>query len=226
MGLERGVMCLRKIVLLTCFMTLFFCSVCSASLVPGMRGELVKQTQERLMIFGYDIGEPDGIYGDRMVAIVKKYQGENNLPVTGEIDKETFSRLMGDDLPNRFGSGSISFIRNIIGTAMALQGVPYVFGGTSPGGFDCSGFVQYVFRNAGIQIPRMADEQYYASRKTAVPREGDLVFFTTYMPGVSHVGIYIGGDNFVHASSSRGVTVSSLKDSYWAPRYVGAGAAM
>lgn len=219
-------MCLRRIVVLTCFLMMLCSSVCFANLVPGMRGNLVLQVQERLMVFGYNIGEPDGVYGDKMVAAVKAYQKDNKFKETGELDKETYSRLMGEDLPDRFGSGSISFIRKVIASAMALQGVPYVFGGTSPGGFDCSGFVQYVFRNAGIQIPRMADEQYYASRKSAVPREGDLVFFTTYTPGVSHVGIYIGGDNFVHASSSRGVTVSSLKDSYWAPRYVGAGAAM
>ena len=99
---------------------------------------------------------------------------------------------------------------------------PYVFGGTSTSGFDCSGFVQHVFAMLGIGLPRTADAQYDAG-KPAVggPRAGDLVFFDTY-GGVSHVGIYLGHGNFVHASSSHGVMVSNLSDSYWASRYVGA----
>jgi cell wall-associated NlpC family hydrolase len=76
----------------------------------------------------------------------------------------------------------------------------------------------------GRHIPRTADAQYYAGKKVAgasmVP--GDLVFFQTYTAGPSHVGIYLGKDRFVHASSSHGVTVSSLHDQYWSARYLGA----
>jgi cell wall-associated NlpC family hydrolase len=107
--------------------------------------------------------------------------------------------------------------------AIRFLGVPYVFGGTSTSGFDCSGYVQHVFAMLGVHLPRTADAQYDAGHSTRgrmVP--GDLVFFTTYTSGVSHVGIYLGHDRFVHASSSQGVTVSSLHDSYWAARYVGA----
>ncbi|MBR6709903.1 MAG: C40 family peptidase, partial [Selenomonadaceae bacterium] len=103
-------------------------------------------------------------------------------------------------------------------------GVPYQFGGTTPKGFDCSGYLQYVFAKHGMQIPRLADEQYRLgtptkSKKQLVP--GDLVFFTTYEAGVSHCGIYLGNDNFIHASSSRGIRIDKLSDSYWQPRYVG-----
>jgi cell wall-associated NlpC family hydrolase len=107
-------------------------------------------------------------------------------------------------------------------SALRFLGVPYVFGGTSTAGFDCSGFVQHVFALLGIDLPRTADAQYDAG-KPAVggPRPGDLVFFDTY-GGVSHVGIYLGHGKFVHASSSRGVEVSHLSESYWASRYVGA----
>jgi cell wall-associated NlpC family hydrolase len=112
---------------------------------------------------------------------------------------------------------------NLTKNAMKFLGVPYAFGGTSSYGFDCSGYTQHVFAMMGVHLPRMADEQYYAGKKfSGKPRVGDLVFFHTYAPGVSHVGISLGNGRFVHASSSRGVTVSSLHDSYWGPRYVGA----
>lgn len=107
-------------------------------------------------------------------------------------------------------------------SALRFLGVPYVFGGTTSSGFDCSGFVQHVFAMLGMSLPRTADLQYDVGRPTTGgPRAGDLVFFDTY-GGVSHVGIYLGQGKFVHASSSHGVMVSHLSDSYWAARYVGA----
>jgi cell wall-associated NlpC family hydrolase len=108
-------------------------------------------------------------------------------------------------------------------SAMRFIGVPYVFGGTNTYGFDCSGYVQHVFAMLGIHLPRTADAQYYAGHSAhgkIIP--GDLVFFQTYEPGPSHVGIYLGGGKFVHASSSHGVMVSRLSDSYWSARYLGA----
>jgi cell wall-associated NlpC family hydrolase len=106
---------------------------------------------------------------------------------------------------------------------MRFLGTPYSFGGTSTRGFDCSGFVQHVFAMMGVHLPRTADAQFDVARKIAGEmRPGDLVFFQTYTAGVSHVGIYLGNDRFVHASSSQGVTVSSLHESYWAARYLGA----
>jgi len=107
-------------------------------------------------------------------------------------------------------------------SALRFLGVPYSFGGTSSSGFDCSGFVQHVFAMLGIALPRTADAQYdVGHRAVGGAHPGDLVFFDTY-GGVSHVGIYLGGGKFVHASSSHGVMVSRLSESYWATRYVGA----
>ena len=107
--------------------------------------------------------------------------------------------------------------------AMRFLGVRYSFGGTTAYGFDCSGYVQHVFAMMGVHLPRMADAQYYAGKSfSGEPRPGDLVFFHTYAPGVSHVGISLGGDKFVHASSSHGVMISSLHDAYWTVRYLGA----
>jgi cell wall-associated NlpC family hydrolase len=113
----------------------------------------------------------------------------------------------------------------LVGTALSLRGSPYRDGGTDPTGFDCSGFTQYVFAQYGIALPRNVREQYRAG--TSVKPEdleaGDLVFFTTTDPGVSHVGIAVGGDEFVHAPSSTGVVrVERLSSRYWADRYLAA----
>lgn len=107
-------------------------------------------------------------------------------------------------------------------SALRFLGTPYVFGGTSTSGFDCSGYVQHVFAMLGVRLPRTADAQYDVGKPaTGGPRPGDLVFFQTYTEGVSHVGIYLGGGKFVHAASE-GVMVSELSQPYWAQRYLGA----
>jgi len=113
--------------------------------------------------------------------------------------------------------------KSLTRSALRFLGTPYVFGGTSGYGFDCSGYVQHVYAMLGVHLPRTADAQYYSGRRTVGGvKAGDLVFFQTYEPGPSHVGIYIGNGHFVHASSSHGVMVSSLSDSYWSARYLGA----
>ena len=108
---------------------------------------------------------------------------------------------------------------------MALRGAPYRNGGGDPSGFDCSGFVVYVFARHGVLVSRTVSGQFREGQ--AVPEDqlqpGDLVFFSTVAPGASHVGIAIGGDAFVHAPSERGeVRVEHLSTPYWSTRYVGA----
>jgi cell wall-associated NlpC family hydrolase len=113
----------------------------------------------------------------------------------------------------------------IAGTALSLRGVPYRNGGQDPAGFDCSGFIWYVFAQHGIHVPRTVPEQYRTGQSVSTDRlqAGDLVFFATTAPGPSHVGMAIGGDEFVHAPSSRGeVRVEHLSATYWASRFVGA----
>jgi cell wall-associated NlpC family hydrolase len=123
---------------------------------------------------------------------------------------------------SRILSRTTTIARTLTRDALRFLGTPYVFGGTSTSGFDCSGYVQHVFAMLGVSIPRTADAQYYAGRHIkGNMKPGDLVFFQTYAPGPSHVGIYLGNGKFVHASS-HGVMVSNLSDSYWSARYIGA----
>jgi uncharacterized protein YgiM (DUF1202 family) len=121
--------------------------------------------------------------------------------------------------------GNTSTIRqNIVADAKKLLGIPYVWGGTTTKGFDCSGFVQYVLRQNGISMPRTTTEQYqigtYVTKSDLLP--GDLVFLqNTYRAGISHVGIYIGDGKMIHASSSKGVVISDLSSSYYTQHYYG-----
>lgn len=107
--------------------------------------------------------------------------------------------------------------------AASLEGAPYAWGGGSPSGFDCSGFVTYVYRAAGIDLPRSIPDQTRFGERVEQEdlAEGDLVFFVdTYEPGISHVGIYLGGGRFIHAvDEARGVVVSRLDSAYWSQHY-------
>ena len=131
--------------------------------------------------------------------------------------------LAVDEPPGPAGDAVDSYA--LVGTALSLRGAPYRNGGSDPGGFDCSGFTQYVFAKYGVVLPREVRDQFQQGKsvKDEELSAGDLLFFTTVAPGPTHVGIAIGGDQFVHAPSSTGVVrVEHLSSSYWSPRYLGA----
>ena len=112
----------------------------------------------------------------------------------------------------------------IVNYAYNFLGTPYVWGGTSTSGFDCSGFTQYVFKQMGYSIKRTAAQQLTCGYAVTDLQLGDLVFFeNTYTTGAdaSHVGIYVGDNQFIHAASG-GVKVTDLSDDYYAARYIGA----
>jgi cell wall-associated NlpC family hydrolase len=117
--------------------------------------------------------------------------------------------------------------RAIAQFALGFRGVPYRLGGADPGGFDCSGLVQYVFAQYGMSVPRIVEQQYEIGDtiRPAEIKPGDLIFFNTNKrgDGASHVAIAIGQDSFVHAPNSTGVVrIETLGSAYWGARYVGA----
>ena len=133
----------------------------------------------------------------------------------------------GASLPSGAGDAGPTAARSgdIIATALKYQGVPYRDGGSDPSGFDCSGFVQWVFAQIGRELPREVRDQYDVGKKISRSqiRPGDLVFFHTVSRGASHVGIALDDERFVHAPSSRGVVrIERYTSDYWKKRYVGA----
>ncbi|MDO7786367.1 C40 family peptidase [Desulforamulus aquiferis] len=120
--------------------------------------------------------------------------------------------------------GIVDRAQAVLEYAKEYIGVRYRSGGDTPAGFDCSGYVKYVFKNFGIDLVHTAAGQYNSG--TIIKKEelqpGDLVFFNTGGNGINHSGIYIGDNKFIHSSSSRGIRIDSMNDNYWGPRYRGA----
>ena len=192
-----------------------------ASFQRGDDGQEVQAIQKRLVELNYTISNIDGDFGPETERAVKQFQADKGLEVDGIIGEATYRALMNKEMPpNR----SQAVVRNVLRAAYSVIGTPYVFGGTSPYGFDCSGFTQYAFARAGVYLSRTADSQFYNGRRISMKqlRPGDLVFYSTYEPGASHVGIYVGNGSFIHAGTSTGVTVSSAFTGYWGARYYGA----
>ncbi len=202
--------------------------MCSVSLVQasafriGDQGSDVAEIQGQLASLGYDVAA-DGDFGPATAEAVKSFQASQGLDSDGLVGPSTYSALLGKSMPE-VSRGSNYVSRRVISESMNYLGVPYVFGGTSPSGFDCSGYVRYVFAQAGISLPRTADAQYEVGYAVSTDelQPGDLVFFSTYEAGPSHVGIYLGDGDFINASSSRGVSVASIYGGYWGSCYIGA----
>ncbi len=176
----------------------------------GMNNSNVKDLQNDLKKLGYFSYSPTGYFGSLTKQSVLSYQKSNGLVADGIVGRWTAREIKVD---------------TIIATAKQYLGVPYVWGGVSPSGFDCSGFTHYVFLKNDIIIQRTSKAQYNEGDwvQRSQLRPGDLVFFTTYAPGPSHVGIYLGGGKFIHASSGAGkIIISDLGNTYYSSHYIGA----
>lgn len=180
----------------------------------------------------------DSIYINQTLIIKKETHTSNgpaiSFPVTGQpseagqptvshADREIAAQLASEKKitvqPNAASRGKYE---KVIETAHSLIGTPYVYGGNTTAGFDCSGFVKYVYTNASVDISRKSSLDYFMNDTTVVanPIPGDVVFFkNTYIPTISHMGIYIGNNQFIHAGTN-GVEVSNLSYNYWDTRFV------
>lgn len=126
-----------------------------------------------------------------------------------------------------FFAGVASRASDVVSTALNLIGVRYIYGGNTPkSGLDCSGFVRYVFQDTlGLTLPRRAEEMSRVGEKIRIDelKPGDLVFFNTMRRAFSHVGIYIGGNKFVHSPSTGStIRVDEIDRGYWEKRFTGA----
>ncbi|UTR14932.1 peptidoglycan-binding protein [Salipaludibacillus sp. LMS25] len=207
----------------------------------GDESHEVKQLQQQLAEAGYYTAEADGVYGSYTQQAVRQLQKDHQLSVDGLAGKEVIHFLKNnlDELKQQTAStktkssekssdktntvsneSSLETTHDVIATAKDLIGIPYEWGGTTTNGFDCSGFLQYVYDKSGISLPRTVAEIWEVTSPVSSPQRGDIVFFETYQKGPSHAGIYLGNDQFIHAGSSSGVSIADLQNPYWQPRYI------
>ncbi|KSU83058.1 Putative peptidoglycan binding domain-containing protein [Fictibacillus enclensis] len=190
-------------------------------------GQEVYQLQSNLKVLGFYTYKVDSIFGKITEAGVKSFQKANALSATGMADSKTIEKIKAEVKqkgiePAKPQTPAKAFnVINLVGDAAELVGTPYTWGGnTVSEGFDCSGFLVYLFKKQNIQLPRTVASIWNVGKVVSSPKVGDIVFFETYKKGPSHAGIYIGNNRFVHSGSS-GVTVSDLGLSYWSSRYLG-----
>lgn len=190
----------------------------TSGLSQGMSGAQVSELQTDLQALGYfTYPTVTGYFGTVTNGAVKSYQTSYQLSITGTADVATETSINHAMVKKQLVADTSSYV-----------GTKYAWGGSSPStGFDCSGFVYYMFSTHGVTtMPRTTSSVMY-TMGTEVDKThlqpGDLVFFSLAMNGVvSHVGIYLGNGQFMSATSSKGIYAQSLSSTYWAPKYVGA----
>lgn len=199
----------------------------------GSKGPDVVELQTKLNYVGYNVGKADGVFGNLTKQGVINFQKANKLTADGLVGPITaktlnnvyFQKQQTQTQTSPTQTPTQSKVDSILTTAEQYIGVKYQWGGTSPStGFDCSGFVYYVFKQNGITLPRISRDQYTVGTYVSFEnlRPGDLVFFSFAGNGVvDHDGIYVGNGQFINASSSKGVTIYSIGP-YWKSVYVGA----
>ncbi len=192
----------------------------------GDRGAAVLTLQKDLTSIGFNTYGEDGIFGPNTQAAVEAFERHEGLTVDGLAGPAVWHALQVALSTDRGITAAQSRAAAIVGFARSLVGDPYRWGGTSPTtGFDCSGLVQYVFAHFGINLPRTSYAQFDVGTRIAYDQlqPGDLVFFATNGAGASHVGIYLGGGQFIGADTyATGVHIDSFGTSYWMAHFVGA----
>lgn len=187
-------------------------------LYVGSTGSQVSTLQKNLKALGYyTYGNITQYYGTITQQAVLNFQRAYGLTASGNVNSATNTQIWHALIKKRLVANSYRF-----------TGVPYKWGGTTPSGFDCSGFVYYMFNYEGVKFPRTTSEEIYTMPGTRITstanlKPGDLVFFGVNRPGVvSHVGFYVGNGKFISATTSKGIYTYPLTTGYWANYYMGA----
>ena len=191
----------------------------------GSKGAEVLTLQKDLATLGFYSGKITGTYGPVTLKAVVSYQASVKLPdhgYVGPLTKAALARSLSENPQpiSLVSRGGISGTANaVIGLALKYQGAAYVWGGNSPStGFDCSGFVQWIYGQYGVNLPRTTFAQWNAGAHVSLAqlKPGDLVFFTTEGVFANHVGLYLGGGAFISATvPGQGVKIQSLHNPYW-----------
>lgn len=227
MSQKSKLVCSLVVLLLLFFLSAKVASASSSVVLRyDMRGDSVSQLQKDLKALGFmDIG-PTGYFGKITQDAVIRFQARTGLEQDGIAGKQTLGKI--ESLLNRETTAYRSSGRSpqdIINYAKKLLGIKYRWGGTTTKGFDCSGYVKYVYNKFGISLSRTSRSQAKNGTyvKKANLKVGDLVFFDTNggKNRINHVGIYMGGGKFIHSSSSHSkVVVSSLNSGFYAKTYM------
>ncbi len=189
----------------------------------GSRGEAVSTLQARLRDLGYTTSNNvTGYYGPITKSAATEFQRTNGLYVDGIAGPATRAKLFSNSAVKKSSAPSVSQAASIADIALAQTGKPYVLGGNGPSSYDCSGLAYYAMTNAGFGVSRLSASAYSENSAwtkitgTSSLKKGDLVFFRSDTSSyISHMGIYIGDGQFVHASSGQGKVMVSSFTSYW-----------
>ena len=213
------------------------------TMCSGDAGTDVQRLQDRLRDLGYFTGESTGYYGNLTISAVEEFQKQNSLAIDGKAGQQTRSVLYsenaavfpGGDEPAPVSVVETSSIQSKTKTidralelAYTLLGKDFIYGACGPNSFDCSGFIYYIFNNAGLAINKMSPSAFSNvsdwQKITDIQglEIGDLVFFQSDAGGnITHMGIYVGGGSFIHASQSVGtVTRSTMTSGYYNSNFV------